>query len=131
MNTSRTITLAATTAALLATMSTGVANADSRHDVETVELNCDRLGTLEVVVSDQAAWAPALVVGTNQILIPYELHFVAIFTPIIGEPAITTEDHVKPQPRNGRTDHCTLHEEYTVDAGTVTFDGDLHVSYTR
>lgn len=131
MNAIKTITLGLTTAALLATMSTGVANADPRHHVETVELNCDRLGTLEIVASDQAAWAPALVVGTNQVLIPYELHFVATFTPTVGEPTVTTEDHVKPQPRNGRTDHCTLHQEFTLDAGTVTFDGDVHVSFTR
>jgi hypothetical protein len=102
--------------------------ADPNGDV--LELECDRLGTLEVVVFSNGPFAPGLVVGSNQVLLPYELHIEGSFTPTGGEPETFTDDFVKAAPRHGRTDHCTFHDEGSDEFGSFVIDGEVSVSYT-
>ena len=104
------------------------AAADPKGDI--LELDCDRLGTLEVVVFSNGPSSPGLVVGTNQVLIPYELHLEGSFTPNGGEPETFTEDFARPAPRHGRTDHCTFHEEGSDEFGSFDIDGEVLISFT-
>jgi hypothetical protein len=104
------------------------AAADPKGDI--LELECDRLGTLEVVVFSNGPFAPGLVVGSNQVLIPYDFHIEGSFTPIGGAPETFTDDFAKAAPRHGRTDHCTFHEEGSDEFGSFEIDGEVLISYT-
>jgi hypothetical protein len=104
------------------------AAADPNGDV--LELECDRLGTLEVVVFSNGPSSPGLVVGSNQVLIPYELHLDGSFTPNGGEPETFTEDFARAAPRHARTDHCTFHDEGSDEFGSFEVDGEVFISYT-
>src|SRR5437870_4329487 len=61
---------------------------------DIIDLDCQQLGTLQVVVSntsdnaneDAPAWGVGHVVGTNMVLIPFSFDFEGTFTPIGGEP---------------------------------------------
>ena len=97
---------------------------------EVITLDCDTLGTVQVVVFSNGPSSPGLVVGSNQVVIPYELHLDGTFTPTGGDPETFSEDVVKPAPRHGRTDHCTFHEVDTDEFGTLVLDGEAFVSYT-
>lgn len=117
------------TTASFALSDTGTAHADPRGG-DTLVLSCDRLGQVEVIVFSAGTWSAALVDAGNRVLVPYELHFTGTFMPTVGEPQSFTEHHVKPAPRNGRTDHCTFHQEGGDPSGTFEVDGDVWVSYT-
>jgi hypothetical protein len=97
---------------------------------EVIELECDALGTLEVVVFSNGPASPGLVVSSNQVVIPYALHLEGTFTPIEGEPESFVEDFTRPAPRNGRTDHCTFHQEGSDEFGSFVLDGEVSISYT-
>jgi hypothetical protein len=103
--------------------------ADPRNG-EVVELSCDDLGTVQVVVFSNGAPSPGLVVDSNQVVIPYQLHIEGTFTPIGGEPESFVDDFEKPAPRNGRLDHCTFHQEGMDEFGSFELDGEAGVSYT-
>ena len=105
------------------------AGADPRKG-EVVALDCDNLGALEVVVFSNGPASPGLVVGSNQVLIPYRLHIEGTFTPVGGEPESFVDEFEKPGPRNGRLDHCTFHQEGTDEFGSFELDGEVWISYT-
>jgi hypothetical protein len=121
-------------ATAVATMIVGVlgaapARADPKKG-EILEITCDTLGTLQVVVFSNGPSSPGLVVGSNQVGIPYELHLEGTFTPVDGEPESFVEDFAKPAPRNGRLDHCTFHQEGSDEFGSFVLDGEVSISYT-
>lgn len=127
-------TIAIGAAALVASASfvlvgAGTAGADP-PETELLTLFCDELGTVDVVVSGQGLWSSGRVVQNNQVLVPYELMFEGTFTPTGGETQYFSEHHTKPAPRNGRTDHCTFHQEGTDPEGTFQVDGQVRLSYT-
>ena len=104
------------------------AGADPKGDV--LEIDCDALGTLEVVVFSNGPASPGLVVGNNQVVIPYKLHLEGTFTPVVGEPESFVEEFERPAPRNGRLDHCSFHEEGSDEFGSFELDGEVWISYT-
>lgn len=97
---------------------------------DILEIECDTLGTLEVVVFSNGPASPGLVVNSNQVIKPYALHIEGTFTPTEGEPETFVEEFSKPAPRNGRTDHCTFHDEGSDEFGSFVIDGDVLVTYT-
>jgi hypothetical protein len=97
---------------------------------EIIEIQCDALGTLEVVVFSNGAPSPGLVVNTNQVGIPYKLHIEGTFTPVGGEPESFVEEFAKPAPHNGRLDHCSFHQEGSDEFGSFEVDGEVWISYT-
>jgi hypothetical protein len=97
---------------------------------EVIELNCDNLGTIQVVVFSNGAPSPGLVIDSNQVGIPYRLHIEGTFTPIGGEPEPFVDDFEKPAPRNGRLDTCTFHQEGMDEFGSFELDGEVGISYT-
>jgi hypothetical protein len=81
---------------------------------ETLVLQCDRLGTVEITVGPgQGDWTPGFVVGSTQRLIPYAFQFE-----FQGE----VEQISKPAPRHGRLDRCEF--------GEGDFSGVVWGSYT-
>src|SRR6266508_349856 len=102
------------------------AGADPKGDV--IEIDCDALGTLEVVVFSNGQASPGLVVGSNQVGIPYKLHLEGTFTPVVGEPESFVEECERPAPRNGRLDHCTFHQEGSDEFGSFELDGEVWIS---
>jgi hypothetical protein len=96
---------------------------------DVLELSCDALGTVEVVVFSNGR-SPGLVLDSTQVGIPYKLHVEGTFTPFVGEPESFVDEFEKPAPRNGRLDHCTFHEEGSNEFGTLVLDGEVWISYT-
>jgi hypothetical protein len=105
------------------------ASADPKKG-EVLEITCDTLGTLEVVVFSNGPSSPGLAVGSNQVGIPYKLHVEGTFTPVGGEPEPFVDSFEKPAPRNGRLDHCTFHQEGSDQFGSFELDGEVWISYT-
>lgn len=101
----------------------------------TTDVICDHLGRLTLNNSPgDGKWTPALVVGSNLVLTPYEFHFVQVFDPVGPPPPETYYlDQVKVAPKNGRLDSCTVAEQtFTdLDGNTFTFSGTAKVSYTK
>jgi hypothetical protein len=116
----------------IAALSAGLAapaGADPKNG-EVIEINCDNLGSLEVVVFSNGPASPGLVVDSNQVGIPYKLHVEGTFTPTGGEPESFVDEFEKPGPRNGRLDHCTFHQEGMDEFGSFELDGEVWISYT-
>jgi hypothetical protein len=116
---------------VIALVALGVAPAGadpSKGDVIAVE--CDELGSLEIVVFSNGQPSPGLVVGSNQVGIPYRLHVEGTFTPIGGEPESFVDEFSRPAPRSGRLDHCAWHEEGSNEFGSFVIDGEVWISYT-
>jgi hypothetical protein len=113
----------------LATLGVATASADPSKG-EVIEIECDELGTLEIVVFSNGQPSPGLVVGTNQVGITYRLYVEGTFTPVDGEPASFVDEFTKPAPRNGRLDHCAWHEEGSNEFGSFVLDGEVWISYT-
>lgn len=106
------------------------AGADPTNGV-TDEWVCDTLGTVSIVSFSNAAQSPGLVVGSNQVVTPYELYLHVTFTPTVGDPVSRVVAFFsRPAPRNGRLDHCTLNVVRTFPTGTAVFDGYVLLSYT-
>ena len=97
---------------------------------EIIEIDCEQLGTLEVVVFGNGPSSPGLAVDSNQVGIPYALHIEGTFTPVGGEPESFVEEFSKPAPRNGRLDFCTFHQEGSDEFGSFEVDGQVWISYT-
>jgi len=91
-----------------------------------VTFHCQQLGDLPVIQEGNGLWTraaiPAHVLGTNQVLTAYAVHFVVTPT---GEPTQIV-DASKPPPGSGRLDVCTQHDE----SSDGVFDGTYWVSYT-
>jgi hypothetical protein len=120
--------------ATLAIVALGVADAspvaaDPRKG-EILEIDCEVLGTLEVVVFGNGRSSPGLAVNSNQVGIPYALHIEGTFTPNVGEPESFVDEFSKPAPRNGRLDFCTFHQEGSDQFGSFELDGQVWISYT-
>jgi hypothetical protein len=121
--------IAALGVAALSVIMAAPASADPKGG-DIIELNCDALGTVEVVVFSNAPVSPGLVVGSTQVGIPYRLHVEGTFTPTEGEPESFVEDIEKPAPRNGRLDDCTFHQEGSDESGSFELEGEVSISYT-
>lgn len=81
---------------------------------ETLALDCDRLGSIDITTGPgQGDWTPGFVVGTTQRLIPY-----AFRLEFGGE----VEEVRKRAPGNGRLDRCEF--------GEGPFSGVVWLSYT-
>ena len=124
-----------TAAAVLASALAGTsllatpAGADPRRG-DILELDCDQLGVVHIVVFSNGG-SPGLVVGTNQVFVPYELQVIGTFTPADGsDPVPFTDGFVKRAPRNARTDRCTFHDEGSDEYGSFELDGVVRISYT-
>jgi hypothetical protein len=97
---------------------------------EVIELSCDTLGAVEIVLFSNGEPSPGLVVDSNQVVIPNRFHIEGTVTPIDGEPESFVDDFERPAPRNGRLDHCTFHQEGTDEFGSFELDGEVWISYT-
>jgi hypothetical protein len=120
--------------AAFAMVALGVADASSvaadPRKGEILEIDCEVLGTLDVVVFGNGRSSPGLAVDSNQVGIPYALHIEWTFTPNVGEPESFVEEFSKPAPRNGRLDFCTFHQEGSDQFGSFELDGQVWISYT-
>ena len=117
----------------VAALGLGLLNASSAHADprgEPLTIHCDTLATIDVIVVGRATLAPGLVVGSNQVLIPYRITISGTFTPTDGDPAPFADEFARPAPGNGRLDHCTFHQEGSLEDGTFVLDGDIWLSYT-
>ena len=120
------------TGALFAGVGSASADPVNSKNAEIIELVCDSgLGTIEIVTHGNGQWTPGHLLSNNQMLIPYEFHFVGTFTPTVGLPETFSEHAVKKAPSNGRLATCTFHEEGTDEFGSFVFDGTVKVSYTK
>jgi hypothetical protein len=105
------------------------AGADPKRG-EVIELSCDTLGAVEIVLFSNGEPSPGLVVDSNQVLHAYKFHIEGTVTPIGGDPESFVDDFERPAPRNGRLDHCTFHQEGTDEFGSFELDGEVWISYT-
>ena len=104
------------------------ATADPKGEPLTIQ--CDELGALDVLVVGRGVLAPGLVVGSNQVVVPYAISLSGVFTPTAGDPEPFTDGFSRPAPQNGRLDHCTFHQEGALPDGTFVIDGDVWLTYT-
>ncbi len=121
-------TAAVATVSLLGLGATSASAAPKKGDI--LEIHCDNLGTLQVVVFSNGPASPGLVVDSHQVGIPYALEITGTFTPTGGETETFTESFEHPAPRNGRLDHCTFHQEQRDPSGATVIDGQVWISYT-
>lgn len=112
----------------LAAFGVAPASADPKKG-DVLELSCDTLGSLEVIVFSNGR-SPGLVLGSNQVGIPYKLHVEGTFTPVEGEPESFVDEFEHPAPSSGRLDHCTFHQEGSDEFGSLVLDGEVWISYT-
>jgi hypothetical protein len=111
-------------------MSFGVVSpavADPKGD--PIEIQCDELGSLQVVVNGNGFLTPGHVVGSTQVGVPYALRTEGTFTPVGGEPEHFIDEFARPAPRNQRLDHCSLHDEVSGEFGSLVVDGEVWISY--
>jgi hypothetical protein len=121
---------AVVSALALAALGVAPANADPQKG-EVLAIECDTLGSLEVIIFSNGRSSPGLVIDSTQVGIPYKLELEGTFTPTGGgEPETFVDAWEHPAPRNGRLDHCTFHQEATDEFGMVVVDGDVWISYT-
>jgi hypothetical protein len=113
----------------LAAFGVAPASADPQKG-DVLEISCDTLGPLEIVVFSNGSPSPGLVLGSTQVGIPYKLHVEGTFTPTEGEPESFVDEFEHPAPRNGRLDHCTFHQEESDEFGSFELDGEVWISYT-
>jgi hypothetical protein len=125
----RAVWTAVVLAIALAALAASPASADPQKG-DVIEISCDALGTLEIVVFSNGSASPGLVLGSNQVGIPYKLHVEGTFTPVEGEPESFVDEFEHPAPRNGRLDHCTFHQEGSDEFGSFELDGEVWISYT-
>jgi hypothetical protein len=116
----------------LAFIALGVAPASADPQKgEVLALECDALGSIEVVIFSNGRGSPGLVVGSTQVGIPYKLTLEGTFTPAGGgDPETFSDAWEHPAPKSGRTDHCTFHQEESNEEGTAVLDGEVWISYT-
>jgi len=105
------------------------ANADPKRGV--IPLECDELGSLEIVVAGTTAPAsPGLAVLSTQVGIPFAISLSGTFTPVGGQPEPFLDVYSRRAPSHQRIDHCTFHQEGATGSGSFVIDGDLWISYT-
>jgi len=128
-HTTRTVAalLTGVTAVALGTSATP-ATADPQG--EPIQMMCDGLGSIGVVVNGNGAATPGHVVSSVQIGIPYALNVTYDVTPTAGDPFTVVDAYERPAPSNGRLDHCTFHDEFSNETGSFVVDGEIWLSYT-
>ena len=105
------------------------ANADPKRG--TIPLECDDLGSLEVVVaSNSVAATPGLAVVSTQVGVPYAITLSGTFTPVGGEPEPFLDVYERRAPAHDRLDHCVFHQEGANEFGSFVMDGEVWISYT-
>jgi hypothetical protein len=115
------IALLMTTGTLIGILANG-ASADRTRHGELITLDCEVLGTFDIVTNGNGQWTPGLVADGTQVLVPYSFRFE--FTPSGGgEPEVF--ELSKPAPANGRLDVCT----FTLEDEGGTVNGTAAVSY--
>ena len=102
--------------------------ADPKSD--PIEIQCDDLGSFQVVVNGNGPLTPGHVDGSTQVGVPYALRTEETFTPVGGEPEPFIDEFARPAPRNQRLDHCSLHDEVSGEFGALVLDGEVWISYT-
>jgi hypothetical protein len=125
----RVVCTAVVSAIALIALGVAPASADPQKG-DLLELECDVLGAVEVVVLSNGRGSPGLVVGSTQVGIPYRIHVEGTFTPVGGAPESFVDEWSKPAPQNGRLDHCTFHQEGSDPFGSFELDGEVWISYT-
>ena len=126
----RLVWTAVVSAIALAAIGVGSASADPQKG-ELLAIECDTLGSLDVIIFSNGRGSPGLVVDSTQVGIPYKLHLDGTFTPAGGgDPETFVDEWEHPAPRNGRLDHCTFHQEESDEGGSVVVDGEVWISYT-
>jgi hypothetical protein len=125
----RIVVVAILSAMALVTLGVAPASADPQKG-DVLEVHCDELGMFEIVVFSNGRGSPGLVVGSNQVIVPYALRLAGTFTPVEGEPETFGEEWEHPAPRNGRLDHCTFSDSGTDEFGSFVLEGEVWVSYT-
>jgi hypothetical protein len=126
----RLIWMALVSVIALAAFGVGSASADPQKG-DLLALECDTLGSVDVIVFGNGRGSPGLVVDSTQVGIPYKLHLEGTFTPAGGgDPETFVDEWEHPAPRNGRLDHCTFHQEDSDESGSVVLDGEVWISYT-
>lgn len=97
---------------------------------EPIDMQCDTLGSLQVVLHGNGPMTPGHVVGSTRVGIPYKLRVEGTFTTVGGEPQPFLDEFEKNAPRNQRLDFCSFHDEATTPAGTIVVNGSVWISYT-
>ena len=69
---------------------------------EPLTIHCDTLGSIDVIVVGKAALAPGLVVGGNQVAVPYRITITGTFTPT-SQPRTPWRPASSPPPGHRRT----------------------------
>lgn len=123
------IIAAAITAAALTSV-VAPASADPKGG-EQIAMECTGLGSVTIALPPgRGMWTPGLVLGSNTVGIPYEIHVSGSFTDDTGTYPFT-EDLVKKAPSSGRTATCTWHQEFEDDEGSMVIDGIAKVSVSH
>lgn len=93
-------------AAALTVVGAGAAGAapTNAKNSETIALDCEVLGAVEVTTIGNGIWTPGHVVGSNTVLIPYAFRFE--FTPTGGSTEV--EEISRRAPRTTQLDVCTF-----------------------
>jgi hypothetical protein len=97
---------------------------------ERLALQCEKLGSLAIVLNGKGTWTPGHVVGSTRVLKPYEIHITGTFTPKNGAPEPIDEHHVKKAPKSRKLDACTFHQEGSDAQGSFVVDGSAKVQYS-
>jgi hypothetical protein len=95
--------------------------------------HCDAgIGDVTVVTnSGNGSFTPGKIAGTNQQLLPYEIHDHGTFTPADGSPPQSfTDVSMHQAPANARKTTCTFHAEGADDYGSFVVDGTVLATYT-
>jgi hypothetical protein len=98
------------------------ASADPTRHGELITLECEVLGTFDIVTNGNGQWTPGHVADGTQVVVPYSFRFE--FTPPGGETEVFEVS--KHAPANGRLDVCT----FTIEDPEGTLNGTARVSYT-
>jgi hypothetical protein len=111
-------------ATALTLVTAGPAAADPVNHGEIFTLQCNNgVGTLQVAANGNGDWTPGHVIGTTQILLPYEFHITGTFTPTGGTAQTFTDDLAKRTPNHGLLTTCTFSDSGTDPSGTFSFTG--------
>ena len=66
---------------------------------EPIDMQCEKLGPLQIVVNGNGPMTPGHVVGSTRVGIPYKLRVEGVFTPVGGEPQPFIDEYSRNAPR--------------------------------
>jgi hypothetical protein len=94
-----------------------------------IYVTCAELGDQFIVsIPGDGPITPGPVLGTNLVLVPYELHYVFTFTPVGGTAVTESSDIVKIAPRNATLDTCTANGSFSDETGTYSLHLEVKVA---